>query len=253
MIIADSKKLIFVHVYKTGGSSITSLLAPYISENFRHKKVRTSGDNWQSNWHFDRRQHSKFADGLAFLDKSGVDVNLDEYFKFIFVRNPYSWILSMWNNFYGSPYKNLPQTWENKLKFAVRALINKKLDSQYFYEMYPDGEFNNFILFINQIVNHNPQLIDKVWGATDQYSFLQNNRNIEFDFIGRFENLHSDLQKIGARTNTEQLSQLPKQSHSTYKRNRQDYLSYYNSQSIEIVNQLFARDFKAFNYQPIKV
>ncbi|MEO1466465.1 MAG: hypothetical protein AAFR89_09635, partial [Cyanobacteria bacterium J06633_1] len=41
MIIADSKKLLFVHIYKTGGSSITSLLAPYISEEFRHKNPQT--------------------------------------------------------------------------------------------------------------------------------------------------------------------------------------------------------------------
>ncbi|MEO1672544.1 MAG: sulfotransferase family 2 domain-containing protein, partial [Cyanobacteria bacterium J06631_2] len=102
MIIADSKKLLFVHIYKTGGSSITSLLAPYISGEFRCKTPQTSGDRWQRSWHFDRRQHSKFAEALTFLDKSNLDVNLDEYIKFVFVRNPYSWILSIWNNFYSS-------------------------------------------------------------------------------------------------------------------------------------------------------
>jgi len=253
MIIADSRKLIFVHIYKTGGSSITSLLAPYISEEFRTKEPQTSGASWQSTWHFDRRQHSKFADALTVLDESEVDVNLDDYLKFAFVRNPYSWVLSIWNNFYNCPQRNLPDTWENKIKFALRGIFNRKLDSQYFYEMYPDGGFKNFVLFINEIVNHNPQLIPKVWGATDQYSFLQNDRQIEFDFIGRFENLQSDLQKIAEVANAQQLSQIPKQASSTYKRDRQDYLSYYDGQSIEIVNKLFARDFEAFNYQPIEV
>ncbi|MEO0925621.1 MAG: sulfotransferase family 2 domain-containing protein [Cyanobacteria bacterium J06643_13] len=253
MIIADSKKLLFVHIYKTGGSSITSLLAPYISEEFRHKNPQTSGDRWQKSWHFDRRQHSKFAKALAVLEQSDIDLNLDDYLEFVFVRNPYSWVLSIWNNFYSSARRNLPDTWDNKLKFALRGVLNKKLDSQYFYEMYPDGGFKNFVLFIDQIVNHNPQLTEKVWGATDQYSFIENDRQIKFDFIGRFENLQADLQHISNVANAEQLSQMPQRASSTYRRDRQDYLSYYDSQLIAIVNQIFARDFQAFDYQPIEV
>ena len=166
MIIADSKKLMFVHIYKTGGSSITSLLAPYITKQHRSENPITSGDRWQNSWHFDDDQHSKFAEALAVLHKSEVKIDLDDYFKFVFVRNPYSWILSVWNNFYSSPQGNIPNTWQNKLKFAFRGILNKKLNSQYFYEMYPGGEFKNFVLFIDEIVNHNFQLRQKNMGGS---------------------------------------------------------------------------------------
>ncbi|MEL6788401.1 MAG: sulfotransferase family 2 domain-containing protein, partial [Cyanobacteria bacterium J06607_15] len=86
-----------------------------------------------------------------------------------------------------------------------------------------------------------------------QYSFIENDRQIKFDFIGRFENLQADLQHISSVANAEQLSQMPQKVSSTYRRDRQDYLSYYDSQSIAIVNQIFARDFQAFDYQPIEV
>ncbi len=251
MIVADSKRLIFIHIYKTGGTSITNLLMSFITEDFRSKQPQTNGASWQSTWHFDRTQHSKFADALPLLEKSGL--NLDEYIKFVFVRNPYSWLLSIWNNFYQSPQRNLPDNWQNSLKFKFRGIFNKKLDSQYFYEMYPDGSFNSFILFIDEIISNHKKLIPKVWGATDQYSFIENERNIKFDFIGRFENLQEDINQINNMINDQQPLTMPHEFPSTSNIDRRNYLEYYDEKSIRIINRLFARDFQAFNYQPINI
>lgn len=251
MIVADQKKIIYVHIYKTGGSTITSLLMPYITENFRNKHPKTSGSNWQSSWHFDKIQHSKFADALPILEKSNI--NLNEHFKFAFVRNPYSWILSIWNNFYQSPRRNLPNNLPNNLKFLLRVILNKKLDSQYFYEMYPDGSFKNFVLFIDEVVNNNPKLAEKVWGASDQYSFIENNQNVEFDFIGRFENLQEDMNKISKIVNAKQLAKMPNKVFSKNQQDRQNYLQFYDQKSIKIINKIFARDFQVFGYKPISI
>lgn len=251
MIIADSKKLIFIHIYKTGGSSITKLLLPYITEGFRSKRTKIAGGGWQNTWHFDRNQHSKFSDVLPRLEKSGI--NTDEYFKFVFVRNPYSWILSIWNNFYQSPKRNLPDSMQNSIKFMLRGIFNKKMDSQYFFEMYPNGGFKNFLLFVDEIVSNNPQMINKVWGATDQYSFIENERMIDFNYIGRFENLQEDLNKISKLSGATKLSQMPPKSINNSKQDRRDYLSYYDESSIKIVNKIFSRDFQKFNYQPLDV
>ena len=98
MIISDSNKFIFIHIYKTGGSSMTALLMPYISERFKSKNPKMQGPRWQRDWHVNRRQHSKFEDNLSFIVQFNLD--LSDYFKFVFVRNPYTWILSIWNNFY---------------------------------------------------------------------------------------------------------------------------------------------------------
>jgi hypothetical protein len=249
MIIADSKKLMFVHIYKTGGSSITRLMMPHISEDFRSKYPRTTGAYWQNTWHFDAIQHSKLADALPLLEKSNLDLN--EYTKFIFVRNPYSWILSIWNNFYQSPRGNLEDNLQNSVTFMLRGILNKKLKSQYFYEMYPDGSFKSFVLFIKAVVQKNPPIIKKIWGATDQYSFIENDRNISFDFIGRFENLQEDVNKIYKMANAEKTVEMPHEVMAENKEERQDYLKYYDEESIEIVNELFQRDFQAFGYQPI--
>jgi hypothetical protein len=251
MIIADSKKLMFVHIYKTGGSSITRFLMPYISEDFRSKYPRTTGACWQDTWHFDAIQHSKLADALPLLDKLNLDLN--EYTKFIFVRNPYSWVLSIWNNFYRSPRGNLENNLKNSVELKLRKILNRKTNFQCFYAMYPDGSFKSFVLFINEVVQKNLPIIDRVWGAVDQYSFIENDRDISFDFIGRFENLQEDVNKVYNMTNTEATAELPHEIRAENKEERQDYLKYYDEESIAIVNELFQRDFEAFGYQPIDV
>ncbi|NJL53140.1 MAG: sulfotransferase family protein [Hydrococcus sp. SU_1_0] len=103
------------------------------------------------------------------------------------------------------------------------------------------------------IVQKNPPIIEKIWGATDQYSFIENNRDISFDFIGRFENLQEDVNKIYNMTNTEKAVEIPHEVMAENREERQDYLKYYDEESIEIVNELFHRDFQAFGYQPIGV
>ncbi|BAQ64664.1 hypothetical protein [Geminocystis sp. NIES-3709] len=45
---------------------------------------------------------------------------------------------------------------------------------------------------------------------------------------------------------------LPHQIFNSNKPERENYLSYYDRESLEIVNKLFRRDFQAFDYQLIK-
>lgn len=251
MIVADLKKLIYIHNRKTGGSSITDLLRPYISEKFRAKNPKIEGSGWQGTWHFDKTQHSKFSDALQILDKANID--LDEYFKFIFVRSPYTWVLSIWNNFYQSPRGNYENNLEGSFWFYVRQILNKKMDSQYFFELYPDGSFKDFVLFINRAANNDISLPRLPIGAVDQYSFIENDRDIEFDFIGKFETIQTDMNKLYDIIGIENKAKLPHKNPSAQKRNRQDFLQYYDQESIAIIDELFARDFKMFDYQKIEI
>src|SRR6266700_1778444 len=47
MLISDHKKFVFVHIYKTGGSSITRLLGPHVDDRYRAPVTRVEGDGWQ--------------------------------------------------------------------------------------------------------------------------------------------------------------------------------------------------------------
>lgn len=251
MIIADRKKVLFVHIEKTGGSSITTLLTPHISKKYRSEnaKMPGSGSGWRQTWHINR-QHARFSSSLPLLDKFGIDPQ--EYFKFTVVRNPYSWLLSIWGNRYQSPM-NVKKTLSNRLRFIVAELTGiKKFHSQHFHQMYPDGSFKSFVLFIDYLVSNYPPSFTKGYlGVDDQYSYIENDRNFKFDFIAKLENLDRDLNKINQIVHLNDDLKVPHLNKESKTKNREKYLDFYDDESIAIVNRIFARDFKFFGYQPI--
>lgn len=78
MIINKKYKFGFVHIPKTGGTSLTLLLAPYLNS-----KLATSGKGWQHAFH-KNSMHSKYIK---------VPKN---YWSFCFVRNPWDWLVSVY-------------------------------------------------------------------------------------------------------------------------------------------------------------
>lgn len=92
MIINHKHKFAFVHIPKTGGTSLTLLLAPHLDK----PPARTKGRSWQGLCH-NTGLHSG-------INKHTAD-KLKDYFKFTIVRNPYDRLLSMWRSGYGRPGK----------------------------------------------------------------------------------------------------------------------------------------------------
>ena len=78
MIISDSKKFIFVHVYKTGGTSIRHVLYGYRSNDEKYSKLP---------------QH---ASARAIRDCIGEE-KWNEYFTFAVVRNPWDLLVSKYH------------------------------------------------------------------------------------------------------------------------------------------------------------
>ena len=247
MIVADKKKAIFIHIEKTGGRSITKLLTPYVSEQYRIKNPKMPG--WGQTWHINS-QHARFYESLPILDRLNIDPQ--EYFKFAIVRSPYSRLLSIWRNMYQSPM-DVRETLINKLRFQFARYTGiKKFPSQHFYQMYPDGSFKNFVLFINYIAtNYPPSFVRRYLGATDQYSYIENDRGIEFDFIGKLENFHTDITTINNKLELTANLEIPHLNQDNRKKNQKKFLEFYDEESIAIVNKIFVRDFEAFDYQQL--
>ena len=248
MIIADKKKAIFIHIEKTGGRSITKLLTPYILEQHRIKNPKMPG--WGQTWHINR-QHAKFSESLPVLDRLNIDPQ--EYFKLAIVRNPYSRLLSVWKNRYQSPM-DVPETLINKLRFQFARYTGvRRIASQHFYQMYPDGSFKNFVLFIEHIVNNYlPSSAKRYLGAMDQYSYIENDRGIEFDFIGKLETFNADITAINNKLELTKSLEIPHLNNKDDKeKNQQKFLEFYDEESIAIVNKIFVRDFEAFGYQQL--
>ena len=87
MLLSDSHKFAFYHYPKTGGSSITACLAPYLK--YPQPVPRTEQNGWQGRHHIDGLQHEPIRYVKV---KPPAD-----YLTAVFIRNPFEVVVSAWN------------------------------------------------------------------------------------------------------------------------------------------------------------
>ena len=157
--ISKKYKYIYFETPKVGCSTIKNTL----------QKLEVDDESELPDWVHDKHL-SPLLSPLA-LEKNLTEYLNDEYFKFSFVRNPYTRILSCYLD---------------KIKGIEKDIILPKLG----FKPTDDISFKNFLLavkkqsYIEMDVHWLPQ------------SILLSAENITLDFIGRQENFDNDLKKI---------------------------------------------------------
>ena len=217
MLISYKHQFLFVHIYKTAGTSITGSLIPYarpidrLAYGFWPTRKATNALNWMCNNQFNRlltgyHKHARAVDAQKRLPRSVFE----SLFKFAFVRNPWDWHVSLY--FY--------------IREAPKHRLHKKIKSMDF----PD--------FIQWNIGQKP---------LRQMDFLTDAENrIIVDYVGRYENLESDLRYI---QNKLDLKAGPlDRTNVSRKRVHPDYRKYFDSKSAELIASYFAPDIKAFGY-----
>lgn len=198
---------VFVHVPKTGGQSMERS----VSE--------------KSKSYFDI--HSPLYAAEELIEPEAL--YSEKYWKFAFVRNPFDWEVSnyFWHNFANSNGDIPKCTFDEWVKWRYdddQSII--KID--HFKKLNKEDDYWYFKGF-----GKNPQL----------GMFLSSNGEFSVDFVGRFENLNKDWQKVCSVLNIENdLKHYGKSKHN-------DYRQYYNnSETYDIVEVAKRIDLQVFNY-----
>jgi len=146
-----------------------------------------------------------------------------EFYKFCFVRDPFSRVLSAYLDKIGG------KTPESKLFFNWVAKDRTRT-----------VDFKNFITFIAQ---QHPSARDKHWSSQKRNVLFD---FIKYDMIGRLENFQQAIQVIQQNSQID-FSYL--KTHSPHKTDASaKKLKYYDEYSIAAVNEIYSEDFKCFNY-----
>lgn len=201
-------KNIFVHVHKVAGKSIS-----YAIENNYIPKV------FQNNKHL-RWNYKKFFLSNTIFTKNNILTthsyakdykdylknDFENFYKFAFVRNPLDWQVSMY--FY-----------------------MKGVDSHPEHKIVRDMNFHQYI----------------EWRCLKELNFQSDyvvgeKNNIIVDFIGKYENLKSDLVKIERETGwTLNVPHINKSNHK-------HFLNYYSNESKKLIYENFKKDFELLDY-----
>lgn len=140
MVYDNNKKIIFIHIPKTGGTSIENILGLIKKEN-----------GYGINNSKKAEQHFIWNDYINIL---GLKI-YNEYYKFSIIRNPYNRLIS---EYFWSPVcgyiKN--QNFNEFLNFVKDVIDNEKYNENIFYDHFiPQYEF---------IVDNNDKLmVDKLY------------------------------------------------------------------------------------------
>lgn len=221
MLISHSKKFVFVHIYKTAGTSVMNVLLPYgrfidrlVFDFWLPKKIISQIIKIMG-WSDDGQKQftgvHKHAPASAIRTYMGL--TYDKYHSFVFVRNPFDLLVSLY--FYIS-----------------QARLHKH------HKLVANMEFKEFVKW--HIASNPPRQIDFI---TDSKS-----KKIIVDYIGRFETLNDDLGTIVAKLGIDDNRNLSHKNHSR-KRKSKDYKEYFDEETQVLAQNYFQKDLDAFGYR----
>ena len=227
-MISRKSNILFVHIPKTAGQSIEQFFMDREGldwDNYGHRKQFLMYRNQDQSRGTERLAHLSAAE---YVDCGYIDQSeFEQLFKFSFVRNPWERILSEYR------YRNYVHH-RSFRQFILKRLPKPGWDDQYRHVM-------------------------------PQYDMLYKDGRLLVDFVGRFENLQQDFDKICETLSIEE-SELPFRNRSAkVSRNMRRKLrnwvflngengkrtlaEYYDADTRDAVAEIYARDIETFGYE----
>lgn len=210
MLYSASKSFLFIHVPKTAGTSIRSVLEPYCGKKGAFNYLARRLEQFPKTVHsigltrlrtYDA--HSTYSD----ISKIIPTDELNNLFKFCFVRNPYDRAYSYYLHVLG----HTSHREYEKIKGY--------------------GSFSIMLQNLGEIKE------------PSQKSYLVNDNNeICVDFIGKLENIRNDFQEICTKFDID--FQLPVKN----KRKHKPWQEAYQGDDWKYIAEYYAEDFEAFDY-----
>ena len=214
MLLSHSKQFLFVHIAKTGGTSIRGSLAsyrwghPYSFPQFLcHKMSQFCGHKLASRF----PRHAKIIAAKEMLP----DEYFNKLFKFAFVRNPWDFQVSSYHHI----KRERPHLMEGHESFT--SFMRWKFDPERPYQYHIDTSL---------------QL------QTDYLIDLHG--NLLTDFIGQYETFEQDYHYVCDRLGLKK-KPLPHRRKAT---DRQEYQAYYTDETKAMVDKHFAQDIQLLDY-----
>ena len=214
MLLSHSKQFLFVHIAKTGGTSVRAALSRYrwghryaLAQFICNKMSQFTDHKIASRF----PRHSRIIAAKEMLPKT----YFNQLFKFAVVRNPWDLQVSSFHHI----KRERPAVMQAYNDFE--SFMKWKFDEQRPYQYHID----------TSLQLQTEYLVDL-------------SGNLLTDFIGRYEQLEHDFGHICSQLKLSHIT-LP---HRRNADNREDYRRYYNSELVDLVSAHFQKDIALLNY-----
>lgn len=213
MVISHKDKWIYLANPKCASSTLNNIL-----KKQEDVVARTSRDDLN---------HMSYVECKQFLANQGL--NIDDYFVFSFVRNPWDKIVS----FYKWTLRHL----EEKTGHGVILVVKNLVDKYNFSEL----NFHNFITILPEIHWWSMMLNCEV--------FLFENGQNKLNFIGRVENIEEDFNIVCNKVGILNSNLLYKNNNTKSIKTDKHYTEYYTDFTRDFVAKRYAKDIEYFGYK----
>jgi hypothetical protein len=233
MLISHKYKYAFIHVPKTAGSSITKF---FVNNNYQLGLDKRGW--WDGAKHIKTPRpeypflepklyrHGSWKDLHIYLLEEGYDPS--EYFKFAFIRNPWDKMVSNYHYYlqFMTCKKNKNKDDIKKIQWAKDSFETWCTHSSEGVAYYQDSR----IFYINNYEN---------W---------LNSPKLKVDFVGKFENLESDIKKI-IETICPHVQYDELEFPHINSTKRRPYQEYYSPKTIDIIRKYYKNTIELGNYE----
>ncbi len=220
-MISKEHKFIFIHNFKTGGTSIEKKLGHFNTLDIDvqdHRTIKDIEQLTERSLYFRKslyalkigKPKSAFHNFKTTLFPQLTKSQYDQYYKFSFVRNSWARLYSWYANIMKDD--RLREVYDiSDLNYSYEQFLTSKLDHATFSQLY----------FL-----------------TDKYG------NVPMDFVGRFENLQADFNIVCDRLNIEDPT-LPR----LLVRNYGHYTDNYTSKTKDMIYELYKDEIDYFGFE----
>ena len=218
-MISSSHKLIWVGINGTGTTSMAPLLM----------KWKLKGTPTQPN-----QKHQTYIEALDFAKEKKL--NLDDYFKFTFIRNP--WDRQVGRYFHDRRVGDIPQ--DVSFDRWIKWFRDRHKDKGGFDIAFKDSAARRAWCCGLSGANKPKYLVRWDWPCF--YWCCNEDMEIEMDFIGRVEKIEEDFKILSKKIGID----IPL-SHKN-KSDRGPYQDYFTKENRDIVEHIFEKDIEHFGY-----
>lgn len=244
MIVCHRYRLIFVHLHKTGGTSVKEALQPHLSEGDVAIGVGRQGQKPADEVDGLSSRLSKHSNARQMSEVLGPEI-WNSYFKFSLVRHPLDRIVSLYEFFRRVRRNNTTSPSFLKRMFALGRSIHPKEDPSQAPWSWPGmqallttSDFSGFI---------RSEYLLKDQGAQPQArSLTDRSGKLLVDFVGKVESISEDWEKICDQIGIR--AELPHANRS--QRRYEDGERYWTEENVRFATERHREDFELFGYRP---